>query len=406
MEPTSEIEHGRNEKDKKIERPKPLEKPCIENIPPNENLQTIEELEATRRELAETSSRKETQSADNPNPNIIPSDNETLIQIANGRWIDYNSQRDIYNNQKRKAYFGEPKPETWLTSFASKIKPLRNITRMVGDFVLSFQSRSEKESLKLAVVNATILSRREILDNPKFQNLLQIEENNEHLMNLLDQEIFREVNCRTILMLEGLSPAQFHLLAKQMGDNPRAFLSDDRRENAGRFAADNKLPPDGKHPFVPDDDPDSEAEKVLWGPVFPELKWIPIIKDWRMSRTHAVIYAVKDSEGNDILLLPVHVDPKTPVAALKFGKDALKYHQSTDIGQLGNAKYVGTGLYDLGIKYFLKKLNGAKNQGLFADLNVTGVEKLTTTNKITRDDKITDYINGIVLQEKQADKPT
>lgn len=341
---------------------------------------------------------KESETTENKSSRIIASDDESLRYTADERLEDYNSQRTNYYETKRKEYFGEPEPETWKTRISSRLKPLRNITRMGGDLVRSFQSIGEKRTLPQALVTANVLSRSELHDDPEFQRLLSVPENKKPLMDLLDREVFREVNCRNILVLKGLKPEQFHLLAKQMGDSPRAFLSDDRGENAGRYASDNVLPTNGKHPFVSEDDPDYEPEKALWGPVFPGLKNIPVVKDWMMSRAHSVTYAVKDPDGKDVLIMPVHVDPKNPVASFRFGKEALKYHQTTGVEQVGQAKYVGTGLYDLGIKYFLRKLNMAKEHGLIGGLKISGEEKLETTNKITKDDKITMMINEKVSQ--------
>ena len=394
MEPNNEIPRA-EQIGKKVEIKIP-EKPRLENPPQEKDPHAAEKLAEARQQLAS----EKTGAPDSKPDNIVPSDDATLKSLAIDRLEDYKTQRESYYQQERGKYFGEPKPETWKTRLATRLKPLKNITRMGGDLLRSFQSISERPTLQNAEVEATILGRDEILANPQFQALLNIPENKTELMNLCDRELFREVNCRNILMLEGLSPAQFHLLAKRMGGSPKAFLSDDRGENSGRYSADNILPADGKHPFVEADDPDYKAEKELWEPVFPDSS-IPVIKNWRMSRTHSVVYAVKDAGGKDVLLMPIHVDPKNPVAAFRFGQDALKYHQSTGVEEVGKAKYVGTGLYDLGIKYFARHLRLAKEKGFIKEVNITGEDKLVTTNKITRDDQITNNINSIVSQSNR-----
>lgn len=351
------------------------------------------ELGEKRQEL-KTIRSQEKPEPEKPQSRVIPSDQDSLAKEADERFQDYTSRREEYYSEKRKQYFGDPKPETWKTRVASKLKPLRNLTRMFGDTVRSFQSIGEKRTLPNTQLSATVLSRSEVHDDPQFQQLLSVPDNHRQLMDLMDREFFREVNCRNVLMLRGLKPEQFHLLARQMGDSPRAFLSDDRGENAGRYATDNVLPPNGEHPFVSKDDPDYEAEKALWGPVYPGMKNVPVINDWMMSRTHSVIYGVKDMDGSDVLLMPIHVDPLNPVTVFRFGKKTLDDHKTTGVEQVGQAKYVGTGLYDLGIKYMLRKLNMAKEQGLIADLKVNGEEKLATTGKITKDDEITMKINA------------
>jgi len=192
-----------------------------------------------------------------------------------------------------------------------------------------------------------------------------------------------------------------------MGYNPWAFFSDPRGENAGRVAIGNELLEDGRHPLadIQRSHPDYEREMALWQAVFPKLGRIPGVKDWRMSRTHGVVYALKDEEGKTVLMFPVHIDPKSPIASVRdvFGKKkgerwALAYHQIAGEGR--KAKYVGTGLYDLGSKNFIRLLKKANENGLFANLVVEGADKLKTTNTIVGDDRITWQIAEKVRKEK------
>src|SRR5437660_2265339 len=114
-------------------------------------------------------------------------------------------------------------------------------------------------------------------------------------------------------MITGICQHEFHALVKEMWYNPLAFLTDDRRENAGRVAIDrDENQPVGLSP----QDPDYEAEDALRQKVFPGVKHIPWVKDWRMSRTHGVVYAVKDYEGRDVIMFPVHGDVNNPIVSI------------------------------------------------------------------------------------------
>ncbi len=149
-----------------------------------------------------------------------------------------------------------------------------------------------------------------------------------------------------------------------------------------------------------------EQEKALWQPVFPKLASLPILGKigpgkWRMSRTHSVIYGVKNQEGKDVLLLPVHMDARNAVVFVRDlvdkvrgkkreGRAALDYHQM----HTGQEKYVGTGLYDLGIKNMLRLFEEHRDR--VGGLQVVGREKLETTGTIVGDDRITWQINDMV----------
>jgi hypothetical protein len=115
-----------------------------------------------------------------------------------------------------------------------------------------------------------------------------------------------------------------------------------------------------------------------------------------MSRTHGVVYGLKDEQEKDVLMFPVHIDPKSPIATVRdvFGKMkdekwALAYHQIAREEETRKTEYVGTGLYDLGCKNFIRLLKQANENGLFANLIIDGTDKLKTTGTIVGDDRIT-----------------
>lgn len=214
----------------------------------------------------------------------------------------------------------------------------------------------------------------------------------------MEMELYKEVNCERFLMLEGLTPAQFHCLIRKMGYNPWAIFSDPRGENAGRVVIGNALLADGRHPLadIERDHPDYDKEMALWPPVFPKLGHIPWVRGWSMSRTHGVVYGVKDEQEKDVLMFPVHIDPKSPIALVrdvwekkKGERWVLAYHQIAREEEARRSAYIGTGLYDLGCKNFIRLLKRANENGLFANLIIDGADTLKTTGTIVGDDWIT-----------------
>ncbi len=307
--------------------------------------------------------------------------------------------------------FGPSQPETWRTRLARKTEPGELISRIPGIVVSLTESRGEEKALKQATVRVCVLERDALVTDPAFKPLFEIEENKKPLQALMEQELYKEVNCEHILMLKGLTPAQFHVLIRKMGYNPWTFFSDPRGENAGRVAIGNTLLEDGRHPLVDmqPEHPDYEREMALWQPVFPELNHIPWVRRWRMSRTHGVVYGLKDAEENDILLFPVHIDPKSPAAILRdiFGRkkgerSAFVYHGLARERDTSKSAYVGTGLYDLGIKNFIRLLKQAHERGLFANLDVEGEDMLKTTGTIVGDDRITWQIAEKARKERDT----
>ncbi len=285
-------------------------------------------------------------------------------------------------------------------------KGSKNFTRLLPDMIQRIGSLGKKESLKEESVKMTVVDRNDFITDKRYSEFFDFEknpQNKEPLENFLKREISAEVGAANFLMTEGLTVAQYHSFVRQFGHSPFAFWSDDRGENAGRISIDNVLPQDGKHPLadLQPGDPDYESEKALYQPVFPGLTRLPYIGKWRMSRTHSVAFAVKNAEGKDVLLLPAHMDARNAVVFWRDlvdkltgkkqeGRGALAYHQM----HTGQKNYVGTGLYDLGIKNFLRL--SREHQGSVGQLQIDGEDKLQTTGTIVGDDRVTWQINDLV----------
>jgi len=366
-----------------------------------------QDLVDTRKDLAEIPPRDEggTNTADL---------NTRLPVNAEQRLANFEDARRRYYEIKPEL-FGPPKPETWRTHLARKTKLRKMITRIADVIVNVGENYGKAEALKQATVRVSVLERDALLTDPTLKSLIAIEENKKPLQALMEQELYKEVNCERFLMLKGLTPAQFHLLVRKMGYNPWSFFSDPRGENAGRVAIGNELLEDGRHPLadIQRGQPDYDREMALWQPVFPELGRIPWVRDWRMSRTHGVVYGLKDEEGKNVLMFPIHIDPKSPIAAVRdvFGRKqgerwALAYHQIAEEEEIKELKYVGTGLYDLGSKNFIRLLKQANENGLFANLVIDGANKLKTTDTIVGDDRITWQIAEKVRKEKHPASQT
>jgi len=199
----------------------------------------------------------------------------------------------------------------------------------------------------------------------------------------------QEVNATHWLMVTGVSVEQLHAIVYNMGHNPTAKLSGDRGENAGRIAIDNypeDMPIDASDPRYPN-------ESQYWKQLFPNKLLPKAIQKWHVSRNHSVVYSVKDKEGKDVIMLPIHMDPKNWVVTIKelftgkmFSKkkgekSALDYHGLPQ----ANKRYLGTGLYELGASQFIHMLR-RKQPGAFGNLIVEGEEKLDTTKTISGDD--------------------
>lgn len=270
----------------------------------------------------------------------------------------------------------------------------------IADIVAGLaKDHDDAQAIKQATVRVNILERDAFITDPTLRPLFEIAENKQPLQALMEQELYKEVNCERFLMLKGLTPTQFHVLVREMGYNPWAFFSDRRGENAGRVVIGNYPLADGRHPLlvnIEPGQPDYDEEMAFWQPVFPGMEHIPWIRGWRMSRTHGVVYGLRDEKGESVLMFPVHIDPKGPIAIVRdvFGRKkgergALAYHQIAGLGEARGSNYVGTGLYDLGSKNFLRLLQRAQEAGLFANLVIDGADRLQTTNTIVGDDRIT-----------------
>jgi hypothetical protein len=298
---------------------------------------------------------------------------------------------------KSKKLFQQFKEERGINTVEKKVsriqawagKLAKNIGRLIGDIKRKGEIRKQIKSgeINLEKVNMQIevMDRNALIEDARTEELWKIEDNREILTNFMEKELYQEVNATHWVMLTGASLEQVHAIVQRAGHNPDAFFSDDRGENGGRIAIDNY----GEDMPIDRSDPRYDEEKKFWEPLF-KNKFLPKgIKEWHMSRNHAVIYCVKDVNNKDVLMMPVHIDPKNWVVSIKelFNppkkgeRSALAYHNIAE----GEKRYLGTGLYELGVYQFINLLR-KKQPGLFGGLEVIGNEKLDTTRTISGDD--------------------
>jgi len=342
----------------------------------------------------ETSSRGE-QPAENP---VTIWKRQPVAEQAKSRLAEYHASVAAYRDVQARIPGLQEHPAEIPKVLAKLGRISQNFTRMAGDFVQFWKGRKESGELPGVNVDVTVLNRQTVLADERFMSLLDNPDNVPVMANLLNQEVFKEANCTSFLMVEGASVAQFQALMKEMGYNPRAFLSDNRGENAGRIAIDNEQSAgdkqENKHPVT--GEPMTDTEARYWKHVVDKPSWMPDglwqrlpMSKWSMSRTHGVMYDVK-RDGRDVLLLPIHVDPKNAVAvfAPKGAEEpsALVYHQMS-AGETGD--YLGTGLYDLADTYMIRLLQQARDAGKVGRVRVTGERALRTTGTISGDDEIT-----------------
>lgn len=335
---------------------------------------------------------------------IIPVENPPFNAVSSSieeRVATFNQQKTQYEETLATKFNDIPISllDRLPPQIASKLFALKNFTRLGSDLLLKLQSKLiEEDGLKNTSLEATVISRGEILDpQSEVRQLIDSVESvkdRTSLQALFEKEIFAEAQGTHSLMIRGTDLPTFIALTHKLGYNPLAFLSDPRGEKA-RLAIDN-IAEDGIHPFANElatsglNEDELQAEMALWGHIYPNSK-IPLIKNWSWSRTHSLIYPVKLNNGETILFLPIHIDPENAVAAIaeKFGKkisalgeSAMDFHRSIT-GTKG--KYIGTGETELAIKYFLSLLEA--NNGLLKELIVHGEEKLDTTHTIIGDHK-------------------
>lgn len=279
-----------------------------------------------------------------------------------------------------------------LTMFKA-VKVTKNIRRLFRDIRRRARRQDTSDQANRVTLMVTVTEREQFLQSELLKQLQKIPGNRRQLSAFIHEELNREDNCTHFLIIEGLTTDQLHILVHQLGQNPHAFLSDDRGENGGRIVIDNSFF-DGHHPFMDHNDPDYLEEAHYWLPAFPSSpKWTHL-NTWMMSRTHGLIYTVIH-QGKEMILLPVHVDPKNVVVTIRdlfhrfhpHEHHALSYH---DISVPNDLTYRGTGLYRLGCNIFLYLLKKAERQGLIKKLVILGSEEeIKNDISIVRGDRIT-----------------
>ncbi len=161
-----------------------------------------------------------------------PQQREYVQQIATARLTTFTEFHTLY---AQKEPFGSLKTPS-LSKVDKLVRTLRRIPEDVRD---RRKSRTQLEALQTCTVVVTELPRDAFLTDERLQRLAQQERNREVIAALHKWELGNEQNAETILMIEGLTRAQFHALMGTMG-NPFSPVSDPRDENGGRVTIDNK----------------------------------------------------------------------------------------------------------------------------------------------------------------------
>ncbi|HWS48859.1 MAG TPA: hypothetical protein VN174_02325 [Candidatus Methanoperedens sp.] len=323
------------------------------------------------------------------------------IKKAEKKLAEFDDSKNHYSAFKEeKGIIIEEKKVSRIQAWAGKLG--KNINRLSSDIrrknEIRRQIKSGEMNLEEVDLRVEVMDRNALIEDPRMQELWEVEGNSGTLLNFAEKELYQEVNATHWIMLTGASVEEVQAIVEKMGHNPDAFFSDDRGENGGRLAIDNY------QEDMPIDETDSryEEEKKYWEPLFKNKLLPESIKKWHMSRNHAVVYAVKNSKGESVLMLPIHIDPKNWVVSIKeiFNppkkgeRSALAYHNIAE----GEKRYLGTGLYEAGIYQFIHLLK-SKQPGLFGSLEVIGEEKLDTTRTISGDDQ-----EAMVLERVFKDK--
>lgn len=343
---------------------------------------------------------------------FLPFPTEELSSIAFNRWSEYKELLRQYK-QRRDLLFRGLRPRLFMreSKVESVINVVNNFTRMGRDLFRSLKNRipGNDIGLKNSHIKVRVLNRTELLEDRGFTDL--IKDNGSTVRNLLDKEVFREINCTNILLLEGLTLEQLHLLVRKLGHNPSVIFSDPRKEKL-RFAIDNELNKKGEHPFSDEinglhlTNEQLQSELSYYKPVFTGiLSKLPGLSRWHVSRTHGLVYVVK-KDNEKVFLIPVHVDPKNAILVFselfsnryREEKKAIAYHQTAE-GRGEN--YIGTGLFDLGCVILIRLLKRAEKSGLIKKLEIGGENKLKTSYSIYIDDQVTKKIEELVVVQNK-----
>lgn len=216
-----------------------------------------------------------------------PQQREYVQQTATARLTTFAAFHTLYAQQ-------EPFGSLETPSLSKVDKLVRTLRRIPEDVRDRRKSRTQLEALQTLTVVVTELPRDAFLTNERLQRLAQQEGNREVIAALHKWELGNEQNAETILMIEGLTRAQFHALMGTMG-NPFSPVSDPRDENGGRVTIDNK--PFNGYPKTSNimDIEDIKAEQERWDLVIPQLAGLPFFRRIRNSRTHGVVYMIPDA---------------------------------------------------------------------------------------------------------------
>ncbi len=261
----------------------------------------------------------------------------------------------------------------------------KNFMRIPSDIVRIKRNRHQ-EKQQDGDVKIVIEDRELVLRDAKRG---KINERSRHVYQALAlNELATEVNCRNVMRITGLGLGCFYNILTSFDCNIRPFFSEHKGENGGRWVRDNW----NLSEIVGAGILDEEADHYYLDKMFPRVPmWLPWGR-WTNSRTHGVIYEIKNADGSTELIVPAHIDAENALVAIQemiTGKKrreiaAIEYHRMPE--EQGEA-YVGSGLGELGCVVLAGIMKRAAEKGKIRSLEISGMEKLSTSGSIARDNE-------------------
>lgn len=239
----------------------------------------------------------------------------------------------------------------------------------------------------------TVLN-RQLHENETIKELLEVEGNLKTLREIFTKEVYGEIPCTHVVMIQGLEGRLLRAFLRLIGFNTNTILSDPRGE---AHAVSLNLGHEMQNPFLGEGS--TEDENTFWRRIFPQSYLLA----WSWARLHSLVYELETPDGEPVFILPIHIDPKNGVAAIAEtifqkqcpGEKALHYHQTF---QEGSENYVGTGLYTLGVLYLIRILE--EFSFLFGSITLNVPEDIDsyTRHSILGDDETRRRIEKILNQ--------
>jgi hypothetical protein len=307
------------------------------------------------------------------------------LRLSPAEWAEeFAADASEYKKEWEKLFdekLSQPRRSRWgMIKKASK-----NFARIPGDFLRLGKSNYKSQDISGVTVEMEIEDRLLVLRDASKNRINK--KNRKAYRNLAANEVATEINCRNVVRIKGLTLGEFYKFLSDSGCNIRPFFSEDKGENAGRWVMDDR-----KLPVLLQDTLDPEKDKYYLERMFPHApSWLPW-SQWTNSRTHGVIYDIsEDGEGKE-LVVPTHVDAENALVAIKeivTGKKrrrigAIEYHRMPE--EQGEA-YVGSGLGELGCLLLVGIFQKAAADKIIKAVNVVGLDKLSTSGSIAKDDE-------------------